>query len=105
MTTYSIKSIYDLLLLGKRVTIRFSDRKQAESLRVQLVKHNKEFVAVGISDASLCSDWKQDEATSSGSAVYWLGEPRRKTPLVFEILTDETNRPSSEIQDSLDTDP
>lgn len=81
----SIKAIYDLLLLGKRVTVRLSDRRQAENLRIQLVKHNKEFVAVGISDSSLCHDWNESEA----KAIYWLGEPRKKTPLVFEIIPDE----------------
>jgi len=96
----TIKQIYDYLLDGRTVKVPLSDRRQADNLRIALVKRNREFVAVDISDKSLRMVWD----AGSKQAAYSLVEPKEKTVLSFEVISDESGRSSEEISTTLDDD-
>ena len=78
--------LYDLLMrlpTEEKVVVAVPDKQSAENLRVSLVRRHAEFVAVEISSDSLCSDYDKEAGTLS----VWIGAPRRRQPVVFEILS------------------
>lgn len=96
-TQVTYKEIYDRLLLGRSVKVRFSDRKSADSLRVQLSRWNQQFVAVSVTDKSLCMEWQEE----SGLAIYTL---KSREPTLFEIVEDEQTGPNDSLSDTLASD-
>jgi len=82
------KEIYDRLADGRKVKIRFSDRKQADSLRVRLVRWNQQFVAVSITDKSLCMKWSEEERV----AVFSLEYSNSRELSTFEIIEDDSEQ-------------
>jgi hypothetical protein len=78
----SISDIYDMLLANEEVTLALGDEKAYNNLRVSLVKKHSSFAAYGIAEDSLCSSW--EETTSE--AKFWIGKPRRRSGILFEII-------------------
>lgn len=94
------KQIYDRLADGRKVKIRFSDRKQADSLRVRLVRWNQQFVAVSITDKSLCMKWNEEERV----AVFSLENSNSRELTTFEILEDPSDNEQASESTSLEED-
>jgi hypothetical protein len=91
---HTIKSIYELLFSGQKVTVALADKREAESLRVRLAKHHVEIVAVNLSGDSLCMDWNAAESKAS----YWLGPRRNLVRKFFEVQCEP-------VSGTLETDP
>lgn len=85
MPSSSIHEIYNLLFAGQRITVSLPSFNRAENLRVALQKKHRQTVAVDLSGDSLCMDWNKSENT----AVFWLGERRKKQQATFEVISSE----------------
>jgi hypothetical protein len=83
--TASIKDIYTRIFDGNKLTIAVSSFRQAENLRVSLVKMNAEYRAVELTAESLCMKFD----SVRGTATYWLGPSSRRALSLFEIISDE----------------
>lgn len=89
--------IYDLLMqlpTEEKVVVAVPDKRSAESLRTALVRRHAEFVAVEIGNDSLCADFDEKASTLS----IWIGRPRRRQPVAFEIVSHHAGTLRSSVE-------